>query len=59
MKTAIMRVVTLEFMCPTCKEPIESSTGSHLHVQAPEDVECFWCKQKLKVPLKAHRLLER
>ena len=58
-RTATVRVVGVEFCCPTCGGAIECDTGSHTHIEVPETLECFVCKSFVKVPKRAQQLLER
>ncbi len=59
MKTAKVTVRALEFWCPDCHEPIETDWGGHMHENVPPQLECSWCKQTLKVPALARKLMDR
>ena len=60
MKTAKMKITTIELICPDCDEPVVSDeTGVmefNINLEAlPDEVTCL-CGTKLKVPAKAKKL---
>ncbi len=60
MKTAKLHITVIELTCPTCGEHLESDSGSHLFqlFEIPDTIRCELCKENLKVPTRAKKLLK-